>query len=238
MTRALDEDSTPTAHFAKQVRRHRARLGWSQPQLAKQCQAVGLKWDRSVIANVEAGRRTAVGIHEVMALGRVFGVPPMLLVLPVGTQEMVEVLPGQLVDPWTAAQWFMGDVGAENFDPDSRLTGDLDEWRAATAPLHLSREHDRLKAEYLGTLIETQFTEDDPDSHARLQRDAGLFLRDLRSVRGEMRRHGMTPPALGDDLRHVDERRHVYLTPEQAAAHEAEHPGDLNPVDYRPRREA
>lgn len=61
-----------------------------------------------MIANMESGRRTSVGLSELLVLARALDVPPLELAFPVGQSELVEVLPGQEVGTWAAAKWFTG----------------------------------------------------------------------------------------------------------------------------------
>lgn len=100
---------TPTEYFAKQVKAYRTARPWTQPQLAEQCQKAGLDWDRSIVANVEGGRRSSVTIHEVLTLAYVLGVPPALLLFPVMTGEPVEIAEGVALQPGLALRWFVGE---------------------------------------------------------------------------------------------------------------------------------
>lgn len=225
-----------TQVIAQQVYRLRKSREWTAQQLADEMTKAGVKWDRQVVAKLENNRRQAVTVAELLALGQVFGVPPTALLFPVGRQDTVEVLPGREIDTWTAARWFMGDERSDEYDPAGTLTGDPDEWQAATAPIKLSRSHDNLIAEYEWAITESSLfspTEDDPERRKQQARAQNL-LNSLRSVRAQMRRQGMKPPVLVDHLSHVDDKRHVWLTPEQADEVAAEHPGALTMVVYRP----
>lgn len=63
---------------------------------------------RSVIANLENGRRDDVSVAELMVLGRALGVPPALLVFSVGESDWEEFLPGHSGSPYDALKWFAG----------------------------------------------------------------------------------------------------------------------------------
>lgn len=93
---------------AAEVRRHRQAQGLSAQQLADRCAELGMPIQRSVIANMESGRRTTVTVAEVLVLAAALQVPPALLLLSVGHSEKVEILPRQFVDPLDAADWFVG----------------------------------------------------------------------------------------------------------------------------------
>lgn len=195
------------------------------------------KGGRPRTADTAPRRRRDVSYAELLVLARALRIPAVLLLFPVGAEDdVVEALPGHQVNAWTALRWFMGDERSEEYDPDGPLTGDRDEWQAATAPIKLSRSHDNLLGEYEWAITESglfNLPENDPE-RLRQQVRAEYLLRSVRSVRAQMRRHGMKPPALAEHLGHVDDKRHVWLTPEQAAGVEAEHPGALTMVVYRP----
>jgi len=58
---------------ANVVRMRKARA-WTQVQLAEAMTAVGVPWDRSIVGNVECGRRQSFAVAELAALARIFGV--------------------------------------------------------------------------------------------------------------------------------------------------------------------
>jgi transcriptional regulator with XRE-family HTH domain len=93
---------------AQEVRRHRQAQGLSAQQLADRCAEVGMPIKRSVLANMESGRRTTVTIAEILILAAALNIPPALLVFPVGQTERVEKLPGVEVEPLDAADWLGG----------------------------------------------------------------------------------------------------------------------------------
>jgi hypothetical protein len=113
----------------------------SAQQLADATAALGYPVPRSVVANLESGRRESIGIAELLVLARVLDVSPLTLVLPLGRASEVEVLPGASVRTWDAARWFAGQMP---------LPGGLrgQEWvdvrRWIDSPVALFRAHDEL----------------------------------------------------------------------------------------------
>ncbi|MFF9324007.1 hypothetical protein ACF1AY_04740 [Streptomyces sp. NPDC014776] len=63
---------------------------------------------RSVLANLESGRRTTVSVSEVLVLAAALEIPPVLLLFPVGYSETHEALPGKSMQPMDAVDWFGG----------------------------------------------------------------------------------------------------------------------------------
>lgn len=94
--------------IAGEVRRHRQAQGLSAQQLADRCAAIGMPIQRSVLANLESGRRTTVTVAEVLVLAQALGVPPGALMFPVGRERYSEVLPGVMQDPLDAVDWLAG----------------------------------------------------------------------------------------------------------------------------------
>ncbi|NEA67519.1 helix-turn-helix transcriptional regulator [Streptomyces sp. SID12488] len=93
---------------AHEVRRHRQDQGLSAQQLSDRCAEIGMPIQRSVLANLESGRRTTVTIAEVLILAAALNIPPVLLVFPLGHAESCEVLPGETFDVLKGIDWFSG----------------------------------------------------------------------------------------------------------------------------------
>ncbi|QQM42827.1 helix-turn-helix domain-containing protein [Streptomyces liliifuscus] len=64
------------------VKELRGRKGWSGADLGKELSALGVPWNRSVVANFESGRRPAVSVQELLALALVLDVSPNSLLVP------------------------------------------------------------------------------------------------------------------------------------------------------------
>lgn len=95
--------------IAAEVRRHRQALGLSAQQLSERCAQAGMPIQRSVLANLESGRRSTVTVAEVLVLAAALQVAPAQLIFPVGQQEKVEMLPGVEEPPYEAIQWLSGE---------------------------------------------------------------------------------------------------------------------------------
>lgn len=227
---ARDDAPTPTALVARVIRYHRERLRMTAQQLAERVARLGGNISRQAISKVETGGR-GISIDELILLAKALETSPLMLLFPEGThsgRSRVEYLPGHVLDIWPAARLFTGEA---------YMAGDVaTHW---VVPHYLRREHDRLLERYVDELTDQRLFSppaDDPDrKRQRAQGEAAL--RRIRDVRAEMRRHDLTPPPLPEDLRHIDERRHVFMTPEELDRSAAEHPGDLRFVDYNALRD-
>lgn len=184
--------------IGEQIGRFRKARGLTAAQLAERCTELGLPISRSKIANMENGRARQEGISvaEVSIIAAALDVPPILLIYPVGREETTEVLPSQEVPSWSAAQWF----SAENPLP-TKVNGEYvvssdayDAWQPAAAPVAYHQEQDKLVRAWNWQSNEPSFNEVISD----VEKEIGVLRR-------SMRRAGIRPGDLPNNLRHVDE---------------------------------
>ncbi|MGI5413915.1 helix-turn-helix domain-containing protein [Streptomyces chartreusis] len=186
--------------IAREIRRHRLAAGMSAQQLSDRCAALGADIPRTVISNIENGRRTNVSVAEVLVLANALGQAPASLVFPAGYVSEVEYLPGKTSDPLEAEDWWDG----QHLAPDQRMKildpgGDLTrEWA-----INIARKHRevvfRIRTLYRGA-FESQVMEGtgyEPDNESETARAVAkqleYYLYDLRE---EMTRRGLTVPEL------------------------------------------
>jgi hypothetical protein len=175
---------------------------------------------RSVLANLESGRREQVSVAELLVLARALNVPPIQLIFRVGRVERSEPLPDRVFDSWTAAKWFTGEGPLPSEDEREPRDADWDGWQGTATPLRLYRFHDsyleqrRAKVDELARhRAETVQDNDglDRDAQARhvLQVEAELRSLDevIRTLRDQMRYSGVTPPKLPTELSELETAR-------------------------------
>lgn len=80
----------------------------SVQKLADVTDELGMPIPRSVLANLESGRRETVTVAEVLVLAAALDVAPIDLICPVGFDKQTEMLPGRAMDPLTARRWITG----------------------------------------------------------------------------------------------------------------------------------
>lgn len=126
---------TPTEVVAARVRELRERQGWSGRELAERCQAAGgagAGLDRSVIANLENGRRRSVSIDEVLVLAAVLNVAPVHLFVPV--EEAAVLVGGWTLGAGRVREWVRGRYPLPSQDSKRYRTEVPDEeWQAFEA---------------------------------------------------------------------------------------------------------
>ncbi|MGY1609368.1 helix-turn-helix domain-containing protein [Geodermatophilus sp. SYSU D00700] len=137
-----------TAVIAGQLKAIRQERGMSAQQLADATVNLGHPVPRSVIANLENGRRDSIGIPEVLVLARALDVPPVTLLFPLGRRSDVEVLPGTSVGTWTAVRWFTGEGGTPRASDGAEVSEPYSGVRA-DPPVAMFREDDALRDSYL-----------------------------------------------------------------------------------------
>lgn len=118
MTQDDELDILPTEAIAARVRKLREQQGMSAQRLGERLQEVGLPWNRSVVANLESGRRPNVSVEEWLALAYVLQVAPLNLLLPID-DEMTPYFcaPTYAVSVHRVREWIRGEAPLEGQDP-------------------------------------------------------------------------------------------------------------------------
>ena len=104
---------------------------------------LGVPIRRSVLANLESGRRSTLSVAELLVLARALGVAPLMLLFPIGAAETIEVLPGEEVPVFAAARWFTG----ERPWPDGTENA-AESWWSGSFPAIAFREHAKLAEDH------------------------------------------------------------------------------------------
>ncbi|WP_280837575.1 helix-turn-helix transcriptional regulator [Micromonospora sp. A200] len=131
--------------------------GWSAQRLAEEMTRVGISWDRSIVANLESGRRRAVSVEEWLALSFVLDVAPVHLLVPPtddqrpATGGFVEVQPVGTVTttPGFMRAWVRGQTPISTVDarryfsevPESEWQVPAGQW----TPENIERQSDAVR---------------------------------------------------------------------------------------------
>ncbi|GGU60032.1 hypothetical protein GCM10010211_26320 [Streptomyces albospinus] len=202
---------------AEAVRRYRNERGMSAQALADACAEIGYEIPRTVIANLENGRRASVEIADLLVLAKALKVPPIALLMPVGVAGTIEVLPGQEVSIWDAVTWFTAEVPLGDEPSEGTIEAKLYEFRLHAQVLSAAQK----AVEFADGTRRTLSMVHDPEQRAinnemqeKLDDYARHQLKDLRGQRNDMRKAGLVPPALPEDLAyvdfHIDEKGDIY----------------------------
>jgi transcriptional regulator with XRE-family HTH domain len=209
--------------IAGQVKSYRRMRGLSAQQLADACASLGHPIQRSVLANLESGRRATVSIADLVVLSKALGVPPILLIYPVGAVAAVEVLPAEFRHPWSTLKWFVGESAypaEDEVTPRGSGGGTPEDNQAffdTASTLMFFREHDRIVFDWLWEhprlrIIEEAYAKSDSESERKILSDnlagakkrlAELERQLLPESRNHMRDAGVVPPPLPAPLAHL-----------------------------------
>ncbi|MGW8746508.1 helix-turn-helix domain-containing protein [Streptomyces sp. NPDC055794] len=177
--------------IAREIRRHRLARNMSAQQLSDACAKLGAPIPRTVISNIENGRRTNISVAEAIALARALQVPPVALVFPAGYEEEVEYLPGKKIDPVRAVKWFSGEMQIDEQSGLNTMPGG--DWALTIARQHRNMEA-RISDYYRAANEERIAPSENGVDIELLHRLARSQEYRLKSLRKEMVRRGLTPP--------------------------------------------
>ncbi|MDR1441882.1 MAG: helix-turn-helix domain-containing protein [Bifidobacteriaceae bacterium] len=112
----MTSEATPwgarwSADIGRNLGKARRAVGLTGEQLAQKTKQIGHEVTRSVIANIETGRRETVTVQDIAVLAAALGVPPVVLLYDVSGPR-VTALPGQEMDAIEAEEWWSGHHGA------------------------------------------------------------------------------------------------------------------------------
>jgi transcriptional regulator with XRE-family HTH domain len=83
---ASEEEKGVMDAVRSRVKELRGRKGWSGAELGERLSALGVPWNRSVVANFESGRRPTVSVQELLALSLLLDVAPVNLLVPLDSE--------------------------------------------------------------------------------------------------------------------------------------------------------
>lgn len=188
------------AAVGARVRQFRTTEDISAQTLANRTAQLGYEVKRSVIADMESGRRSTVSLADVLVLARALGVPPVALLVDAHKGTKNEILPGTPVDVWEAADWITGrsarlhtrtpDVTSET---DRSTDDETSPWHVAGLAFELKRQHDSRESQLIDAHLAAQAFKDEKeyDSAMRL---VSVEFNELRRIRDEMKRKGFVQP--------------------------------------------
>ena len=147
----------PSRVAAQRIKRERQRQGITAARLAERCDELGMpSLNRDVIANIETARRGAITVDELLVLGAALNTSPLLLMLPLGTDQRLAVTPTTKIHPHLALEWLVGEGPLVDTDHTARVSPWPDEntpsWVEAAQPLWFYRRLRELQDEVSRTM--------------------------------------------------------------------------------------
>jgi hypothetical protein len=98
----------------------------------------GIGWDRSIVANLETGRRASVTVAELCALAWIFDASVLELLMPPNGQAL-QVTPDVDVSAFSALPWMAGELPPPGHDSATRAR-----WHSANGTVSAYREFRRV----------------------------------------------------------------------------------------------
>lgn len=175
--------------IARNVRACRTAMGLSAQQLSDKTAALGAPVSRTIIADLENGRRRYVATSELFVLAESLSVAPMALLMPAeGLAEEVEVLPGVHVPQNIAMQQIagldedmmqrllkqLGDIAQQTLDVETRAAAARQERSDLHAQIASTRQLTELKRDEINQL----------ERQVALVREETALLREQAELRG------------------------------------------------------
>jgi transcriptional regulator with XRE-family HTH domain len=181
---AVPEPKRPHKVIAERVREVRTARGLSGVRLAEEMTKVGIKWDRSIVANLENGRRSTISVEELLALAYVLDVAPVHLMVPLDPDGWYAVTPDNYATRNSRARaWIRGTYALLDHTDERKYFSEVpkEEW---IPPRKLDGEQkdelfkqlaDEGLMDYTKVADTGEVSDYDPDSGKRLKRNPDGF---------------------------------------------------------------
>ncbi|MFD5472927.1 helix-turn-helix domain-containing protein [Streptomyces sp. NPDC127105] len=113
------EALSPVDVIRARVKELRGRSGMTAADLAERLTELGVKWNRSIVANFEGGRRPTVSVVEWLALAQVLNVAPVHLLVPtdVPPETQYRIAPNREASVEDVRDWVRGIVPLYSENP-------------------------------------------------------------------------------------------------------------------------
>lgn len=150
--------------------------------LANETKKLGYEVKRSVIADLENGRRRHVTTAELIVLAAALDTAPITLLYPPPYDEMIELVPDVMEPKTGAVDWFCADLNAIKYRP---RKGPVDDFHNRTQPLYAARAVGGLedaRRSLLGTLARE--TDQDSPLAQSIRRELDRIARQLAEYQG------------------------------------------------------
>lgn len=177
----------------RRARRYREQAGLTQQQVADRTEQLGYRISRGTLAKIELGaggtRADNISLVDVLVLAAALDVPPVMLILPLGESEEVEIIPGNPIHPHLAHKWIKGSEDFTRAGYSSPF--DPKQWARNAQPIRLFDKLELLQAGQELTTLQPEVLDEHGkpvrnekwverekriDEHLAYMRDAGLSI--------------------------------------------------------------
>jgi transcriptional regulator with XRE-family HTH domain len=133
--RMSDNVKTVKEVFGERLKALREKAGLSQQEVAARVAEHGGTMHQTTIMRTEKGTRN-VTLNEYVLLAAALNVPPPMLLVPLGSEDRVEITPRSRIHAHLALDWLTGDEGLTNSE---RFVIDRGDWLRNAEPMLLWR---------------------------------------------------------------------------------------------------
>ncbi len=192
--RMSDNVKTVKEVFGERLKALREKAGLSQQEVAARVAEHGGTMHQTTIMRTEKGTRN-VTLNEYVLLAAALNVPPPMLLVPLGSEDRVEITPRSRIHPHLALDWLTGDECLTNT---KRFVIDRGDWLRNAEPMFLWRKlrdlQEEQQAAATGVKSAEYLGDDDRIRQAR-NAHAGA-LEALRAHLLRMQTAGERPPGM------------------------------------------
>ncbi|MCX5270986.1 helix-turn-helix domain-containing protein [Streptomyces virginiae] len=132
----------PVGVIGERTRQLRQRKGWTAAELGDRMSDLGVKWDRSIVANLENGRRKSVSVGELLGLAMALDVAPVHILIP-PSGGRYKPAPNAEYDAGAVREWVRGHGALPGTDLRIfRSEAPEEEWSDSDLPERAQEEND------------------------------------------------------------------------------------------------
>jgi transcriptional regulator with XRE-family HTH domain len=127
------EARPPHRVIAERVKDIRRRRKMTAARLGEEMTKAGIPWDRSIVANLESGRRKSVSVEELLGLAYVLDVAPIHLIVPLDEGRYAVTPGGHTARNHQVRAWIRGTHALEGHTDERYYFSEVpvEEWTAA-----------------------------------------------------------------------------------------------------------
>lgn len=215
---------------AERVRRYRTEMGWSVRQLAEECQRLGApRLTGASIGNIERTthsqrKRREVTVDEVFVLAYALGMPPLLLMIPLGENEPLQLTTTATVHPHLAWDGATGEgVLTVTGNYATRITENY-KGRVVVAAFHALR---RAQNAYSGAETNLRIAQDNgsPEQVTRAKEGVADTVPAFAEAVENIMRHGQEVPPYRPETIEVLRRSGILTDPDRLEVSKWTDPG-------------
>ncbi|WAL74510.1 helix-turn-helix transcriptional regulator [Kitasatospora sp. YST-16] len=201
-----------TLRVGEALRDARTRQGLSAPEVARRCADLGVPIPPTAINKIETAGRGSLKVEEILAFAAALNVPVASLLVPLGAEPTIDLLPNLRLSPWEAVQLITGEGPlADESEGSPRFT--LAMFREHEVDVQTATISTRAARDWREQAGKSSVGSDRYDQLTRqaaeMERIAREDCRRLLETRQRMRDRGLHPAPLPEHLTFIAQEEEV-----------------------------